>query len=202
MILPASFMGWHNNPTCAECCLAIVQPAADLKGTVTDRTAMNVRRQQLALSAVSPRALRRADDERLGFDVVEEDIEKTLPESGSVTIGNNMIATEGPDVQETLGERDIHETPQDPDFLETLENHDVHKTLGDHDVHERPGDCDVHETPKSLDAYETLENLDAHETPKNPDVHETSKNPDVRETPTNPDVHETPKNSNVHETQM
>ena len=83
-------MGWRNKPACAKCCLAIVQPTAELKGAVTDRTGMNVRKQHLLLSAVSPRAVQRADDERPGFDMMEEDADKTLTESGSTASGNNM----------------------------------------------------------------------------------------------------------------
>ena len=147
MILAASFMGWrNNNPTCAECCLAIVQSAAELKEAVTDRTAMNVRRQQLVLSAVSARALQSADDERLGFDVVEEDVENVLPESGSTATGNNMAAREDLDVHETPEDRDVHETPEEPDIYETSENPDVHKTPENPDIREAPNLPDIHET--------------------------------------------------------
>ena len=125
MILAASFMGWCNNPTCAECCLAIVQPAAELKGAVTNRTTMNVRRQQLVLSAVRTGKLRSVEDERLGFDVVEEDVETTLPASGSTANGNNMAAREDPDVDETREDHDVHEKPEDHDVHEIPEDHDV-----------------------------------------------------------------------------
>ena len=176
MILAASFMGWrNNNPTCAECCLAIVQSAAELKEAVTDRTAMNVRRQQLVLSAVSARALQSADDERLGFDVVEEDVENVLPESGSTATGNNMAARE---------DLDVHETTEDPY---------IHKTQQDLDIHERQENLDVHETP---------EDRDVHETPEEPDIYETSENPDVHKTPENPDTREAPNLPDTHETQM
>ena len=55
MILSTSLKSWRNNPTCAECCLAIVQPAAELKEVQIDKTIMNVRRQQFVLSAKGQR---------------------------------------------------------------------------------------------------------------------------------------------------
>ena len=107
---------------------------------------MNVRRQQLVLSAVSARALQSADDERLGFDVVEEDVENVLPESGSTATGNNMAAREDLDVHETPEDRDVHETPEEPDIYETSENPDVHKTPENPDIREAPNLPDIHET--------------------------------------------------------
>ena len=210
-ILVASFIGWRNNPTCAECCLAIVQPAAKLTGVATDRTAMNVRRQQLVLSAISSRELQSADDERIGLDVVEKDIEKALLESCSTANGNNMAVREDPDGHETQQDPDIHETQENPDVQktrkdhdihETPENPDIHETLEDHDVYETPKKPDVHETSASPDVHETPENSDVHETPEDRDVHETSENLDIHETPENPDIHEVPKKTDVHETQI
>ena len=106
--------------------------AAEWKGAVTDRTALNVRRQHLVLSAVSSGALQGADDERLGFDVVEEDVEKALPESDSLASGINMAARDDRDVHGKPEDPDIRKTQQDSDILEIQENPDVQETMEDY----------------------------------------------------------------------
>ena len=181
MILAASFMGWRNKSTCVECCLAMVQPAADLKRTATDRTAMNVRRQQFVLSAISPRVLQSAEDKRPGFDVIEESVEKALPESDPTASGSNMTARENPDVLETPEDRDVFETLDDPDILQTAEDRDIQ------DIVEYP---EIHETPEELDIQETQESRD---------VHETLEDPVILETPEDSDIHVTPQDSDIHE---
>ena len=41
------FSEWRKNPTCsAECCLAMIQPMAELGGTFTGMSSTNIRRQQ------------------------------------------------------------------------------------------------------------------------------------------------------------
>ena len=210
MIAAASFMGWRNNPTCAECCLAIVQPVADLNGAVTDMTTINLGRQQLVLSAINPQALQSADDERTGFGVMEEDVEKVLPESDSTAIGNNMAARkdldvletpeghdvhdslEDPNIHETQGDPDVHEISEDPVIREKLEGHDVHKLLEDPDINEIPEDLDINETPDDPDIYETPEVPDILETQEIPDIHQTPEDHYVNETLENPGIHLTP----------
>ena len=203
MILAASFMGWRNHPTCAECCLTIVQPAAELKGAVKNRTVINICTQQLALSAISLRALQSANDERPGFDEVEENVEKALPESGSTTCDNNMAARLDPedlDVHETMEDPDIHETSEVPDIHEIPEEPDIHETPEDPDIHETPEDPDIHETLAVPDIHETLADPDIHETPEDLDVQETAEDPDVHETPVEPDILETLDDPEIHKT--
>ena len=170
MILAASFMGWRNKPTCAECCLAIVQPATDLTGTVTDSTAMNIRRQKLVLSTINPRIFQSAVDKRLGFDVIEENVEKVLPESDSTVSGNNLAAGKDPDVHETLEDRDVYEKLVDPDILETAKDRDIHDILEYPEIYETPEDLDIHETQGNHDDHETLEDPDKLEAPEDPDA--------------------------------